>query len=55
MNIIAIVHPSTVVLDLGWILLVAAAIVATAMIAVGMIEELPGIIRDTAHRTEHHE
>jgi len=53
MPAIAIAHPAAVVVDIAWILLIVAAIIGTAMIAIGMIEELPAIIRDTARRTRH--
>ncbi|HYM25659.1 MAG TPA: hypothetical protein VEU08_20710 [Vicinamibacterales bacterium] len=53
MSVIAFAHPAAVVVDIGWILLVVAAVIGTAMIAIGMIEELPAIIRDTARRTRH--
>jgi hypothetical protein len=36
---------------LAWVVLMLAALVGTTMVAVGMIEELPGIVRNALSRS----
>jgi hypothetical protein len=36
---------------LGWVLGTAAAVIGTTMVVVGMIEEVPDIVRGTLQRT----
>ena len=51
--IVPVVVHSSIVLDAGRALLIAAAVVGTAMVVIGLFEELPGIVRDTARRSAH--
>jgi hypothetical protein len=36
---------------LAWVVLMLAALVGTTMVAVGMVEELPGIVRNALRRS----